>query len=81
MYSSYSFTTSTLDRDQWSASGPGHALSPEKGPPVPIGLEAGWAPQPVWTQRLEEVVIYTMKKLPDIIKEDLLMSSAFGSSY
>jgi hypothetical protein len=22
--------------------------------PVPIGQEAGWAPEPVWTQRLEE---------------------------
>jgi hypothetical protein len=25
-----------------------------KGPAVPIGQEAGWAPEPVWTQRLEE---------------------------
>jgi hypothetical protein len=25
-----------------------------KDPPVPIGQEAGWAPEPVWTQRLEE---------------------------
>jgi hypothetical protein len=25
-----------------------------KGPPVPIVQEAGWAPEPVWTQRLEE---------------------------
>jgi hypothetical protein len=25
-----------------------------EGPPVPIGQEAGWAPEPVWTQRLEE---------------------------
>jgi hypothetical protein len=24
------------------------------GPPVPIVQEAGWAPEPVWTQRLEE---------------------------
>jgi hypothetical protein len=44
-YSSYSFTTSTLD---WGSSPPG------KGPPVPIGQEAGWAPEPVWTLRLEE---------------------------
>jgi hypothetical protein len=22
--------------------------------PVPIGQEAGWAPEPVWTQRLQE---------------------------
>jgi hypothetical protein len=26
---------------------------PGKGPPVPIVLEAGWAPEPVWTQKLE----------------------------
>jgi hypothetical protein len=25
-----------------------------KDPPVPIVQEAGWAPEPVWTQRLEE---------------------------
>jgi hypothetical protein len=24
------------------------ALSPGKEPPVPIGQEAGWAPEPVW---------------------------------
>jgi hypothetical protein len=53
-YSSYSFTTSALDGDEWSASRPGRALPPGKGPPVPIVQEAGWAPEPVWTQRLEE---------------------------
>jgi hypothetical protein len=31
------------------------ALYPRgKGPSVPIVQEAGWAPEPVWTQRLEE---------------------------
>jgi hypothetical protein len=31
------------------------ALYPRgKEPPVPIGEEAGWASEPVWTQRLEE---------------------------
>jgi hypothetical protein len=31
------------------------ALYPRgKGPPVPIVQEAGWEPEPVWTQRLEE---------------------------
>jgi hypothetical protein len=30
------------------------ALYPKKGPPVPIGQEAGWAPELVWTQRLEK---------------------------
>jgi hypothetical protein len=52
--SSYSFTTSALDGDEWLASRPGLALPPGKGPPVPIGQEAGWAPEPVWTQRLQE---------------------------
>jgi hypothetical protein len=53
-YSSYSFTTSALDGGEWSASRPGRALDPGKGTPVPIVQEAGWAPEPVWTQRLEE---------------------------
>jgi hypothetical protein len=48
-YSSCSFLTSALEGGEWSASRPGHAL-----PPVPTGQEAGWAPEPVWTQRLEE---------------------------
>jgi len=39
---------------EWLASRPGRALAPRKGPPVPIVQEAGWAPEPVWTQRLEE---------------------------
>jgi hypothetical protein len=33
---------------------PDTLLAPRKGPPVPIVQEAGWAPEPVWTQRLEE---------------------------
>jgi hypothetical protein len=53
MYS-YSFTTSALDGGEWSAICPGRALPPGKGPPVPIVQEAGWTPEPVWTQRLEE---------------------------
>jgi hypothetical protein len=53
-YSSYSFSTSALDAGEWSASCPGRALAPEKGPPEPIVQEAGWAPEPVWTQRLQE---------------------------
>jgi hypothetical protein len=52
-YSSYSFLTSALDGSEWSASRPGRALPPGKGPPVPIVQEAGWASEPVWTQRLE----------------------------
>jgi hypothetical protein len=52
--SSYSYFSSALDGGEWSASRPGRALPPGKGPPVPIVQEAGWAPEPVWTQRLEE---------------------------
>jgi hypothetical protein len=33
---------------------PDALLPTGKGPPVPIVQEAGWAPEPVWTQRLEE---------------------------
>jgi hypothetical protein len=54
MYSSYSFMTAALDGDEWSASRPGRALAPGKGPPVPIVQEVGLAPEPVWTQRLQE---------------------------
>jgi hypothetical protein len=53
-YSSCSFSTSTLDGGEWSASRLGRAFPPGKEPLVPIGQEAGWAPEPVWTQRLEE---------------------------
>jgi hypothetical protein len=48
-YSSYSYLTSALDGGEWSASHPSRAL-----PPVPIVQETGWAPGPVWMQRLEE---------------------------
>jgi hypothetical protein len=58
MYSSYSFTTSALDGGEWSASLHGYALPPGKGPLIPIGQEAGWAPEPVWTQRLEEKYVF-----------------------
>jgi hypothetical protein len=54
-YSSYSFSTSALDGGEWSASPPGRNLVPGKRPAVPIVQEAGWASEPVWTQRLEEI--------------------------
>jgi hypothetical protein len=53
-YSSYSFSSSALDGGEWSASRPDRALAPGKRSPVPIVQEAGRAPEPVWTQRLEE---------------------------
>jgi hypothetical protein len=40
---------SAIEGGEWSASRSGRAL-----PPVPIVQEAGWAPEPVWTQRLQE---------------------------
>jgi hypothetical protein len=49
--------TSALDGDEWSASRPGHALAPGKGPPVHIVQEAGWAPEPVWAQRIQEKML------------------------
>jgi hypothetical protein len=42
-YSSYSFLTSALDGGEWSVSCHSCALLRGEGPPVPIGLEAGWA--------------------------------------
>jgi hypothetical protein len=39
------------------ASRSGRAISPGKEPPVPIGQEAGWAPEPIWTQRLEKKIL------------------------
>jgi hypothetical protein len=42
--SSYSFSTSALDEGEWSASRPGRASAPGKGPPVPIVQETGWVP-------------------------------------
>jgi hypothetical protein len=50
------FLTSALEGGEWSASRPGRALPPGKKPPVPSVQEAGWAPEPVWTQRIEEKV-------------------------
>jgi hypothetical protein len=53
-YSFYSFSISALDWGEWSASRPGRALPQGKGPPVPTVQEAGWTPELVWTQRIEE---------------------------
>jgi hypothetical protein len=46
------------------------ALYPRgKGPPVPIGQEGGWAPELVWTQRLEE------KSFPPVEDRTLVIQS------
>jgi hypothetical protein len=51
-YSSYSFSCPALD-GVGEASRPGRAL-PRERPPVLIVQDAGWAPDLVWTQTLEE---------------------------
>jgi hypothetical protein len=74
-YSSYSFLTSALDGGEWSASRPGRALAPGKGPPVPIVQEVGWAPELVWTQRLEEnltSIARSSNPWPDTVLTELL---------
>jgi hypothetical protein len=50
---SSSFLTSAQEGGEWSASRPG-LIYPRRRSPVPTVQEAGWAPEPVWTQRLEE---------------------------
>jgi hypothetical protein len=57
MYSSYPFSTSTLEGGEWSASLTGRALAPRKGPPVPIVQEARWASEPVWTQATGKILL------------------------
>jgi hypothetical protein len=42
------FLTSALDGGEWSASRPGRFTPGETPlPPVSIGQEAGWAPEPI----------------------------------
>jgi hypothetical protein len=53
-YSSCPFLNSALDGVNGQRYAPAAPLLPGKGPPVLIGQEAGWAPEPVWTQKLEE---------------------------
>jgi hypothetical protein len=51
-YNSYSFTASAVDGGEWSASRPVRASPPGKDHRYPFVQVAGWAPEPVWTQRL-----------------------------
>jgi hypothetical protein len=43
-----SFLTLALDVGDWTSLRRGR-LPSEKEPPIPIGWEAGWAPEQVWT--------------------------------
>jgi hypothetical protein len=44
-----------------------HALAtiypPGKGPPVPIGQEAGWASEPVWTQEVRGKILLPLPEI------------------
>jgi hypothetical protein len=54
IYPTHSCFTSALYGGEWSASRPGTALPPGKGPQVPTGLETGCASELIWSRRLEE---------------------------
>jgi hypothetical protein len=52
------FLTSALVGGDWSASRPGR-FTPGEGASVPIGKEAGWALELVWTTwRIENYLLY-----------------------
>jgi hypothetical protein len=70
-YSSYSFLTSALDGGEWSASCPGRTLPPGKGSLV---QEAGWAPEPVWTQRLKEKSSVSVGDQTSIVQSDTILT-------
>jgi hypothetical protein len=40
------------------SSRPGRAVPSGKEPTVHTGQEAGWAPEPFWTQRLQKKILY-----------------------
>jgi hypothetical protein len=58
MYRSYSFMILELEGGEWSTSLDDHALTLGDGPTVPIGQRVGWAPEPVWTQRLKGKLLF-----------------------
>jgi hypothetical protein len=43
----YRLTSATVDEGEWSTSHSGR-FNRGKEPPVPIGSEAVWTPEPVW---------------------------------
>jgi hypothetical protein len=55
-YEGARWETSALDGGEWSASCPGRALPPGKEPPVSI-VEAGRAPEPVWTYEVRGKIL------------------------
>jgi hypothetical protein len=59
---------------------PATLLPPGKGPPVPIVQEAGWAPEPVWTQRLEEKSFAPAGNRTPIARSQTLYCLSYPSS-
>jgi hypothetical protein len=78
--SSYSLSTSALDGGEWSASCPDRALDPRKGPPVPIVQEAGWDPEPVWIQRLDEKSFSPLLGIEQLHLHVQLLAYVYGST-
>jgi hypothetical protein len=54
MYTSYSLTILALDGDDGQRHAPAALYPRGEDSLVAIGQEAGWAPEPVWVQRLGE---------------------------
>jgi hypothetical protein len=75
-YSSYSFWTSALDGGEWSASRPvGRTLGTH-------WQEAGWAPEPLWTQRLQEKYFaYVGDRTSIALSSDTILPELHGSRY
>jgi hypothetical protein len=53
----HSFLSSALDGREWSASCLGR-FTPAEENHVPIELEAGWAPEPVWNVPGEDIIYF-----------------------
>jgi hypothetical protein len=66
---------------EWSASRPGRALAPGKGPPVPIVQEAGWVPEPVWTQARGNILLPLPGKEPRLPGRPVRSQTLYWLSY
>jgi hypothetical protein len=59
------FLTSALDRSELSSRSGGFTL--RKGPPVLIGWEAEWIPEPVWPTRSGQSILQLPGTKPDSV--------------
>jgi hypothetical protein len=79
-YSSYSFLTSALDGVSVRVT-PRPRFTPGKGPAVPIGQEAGWAPELVRTQRLEKTSFASAGDRTPVVQSDTRLTELLHSRY